>query len=208
MTRVAIVAESERLRAELGEVLRASGRFEVVAYSGEAVELADVVLVDGRVASPVLAKAMEEGQALVILSDEDEAVTLLRGVRGGVALLSAGATAEQIVAGVEAAAAGLVAVSAEHAAALGQHDALGEQGALGDRGALREPFAGEDPLTAREREVLQMLAAGLGNKEIGARLHISDHTAKFHVSQILGKLGAGSRAEAVSIGMRRGIVPL
>jgi DNA-binding NarL/FixJ family response regulator len=53
-----------------------------------------------------------------------------------------------------------------------------------------------------------MLAAGLGNKEIGSRLHISDHTAKFHVSQILGKLGAGSRAEAVSIGMRRGIVPL
>jgi DNA-binding NarL/FixJ family response regulator len=53
-----------------------------------------------------------------------------------------------------------------------------------------------------------MLAAGLGNKEIAARLHISDHTAKFHVSQILAKLTAASRAEAVSIAMRRGLVPL
>jgi DNA-binding CsgD family transcriptional regulator len=66
----------------------------------------------------------------------------------------------------------------------------------------------DDPLTPREREVLHMLAAGLGNKEIGARLGISDHTAKFHVSQILAKLNAGSRAEAVSIAMRRGLVPL
>jgi DNA-binding CsgD family transcriptional regulator len=53
-----------------------------------------------------------------------------------------------------------------------------------------------------------MLAAGLGNKAIGARLGISEHTAKFHVAQILGKLDAGSRAEAVSIAMRRGLVPL
>jgi DNA-binding NarL/FixJ family response regulator len=66
----------------------------------------------------------------------------------------------------------------------------------------------DDPLTPREHEVLQMLAAGLGNKEIAGRLHISDHTAKFHVSQILAKLNAASRAEAVSIAMRRGLVPL
>ena len=59
-----------------------------------------------------------------------------------------------------------------------------------------------------EREVLHMLAAGLGNKEIATRLGISDHTAKFHVSQILSKLPATSRAEAVSIAMRRGLVPL
>ena len=67
---------------------------------------------------------------------------------------------------------------------------------------------GDDPLTPREREVLHLLAAGLGNKEIAGRLAISDHTAKFHVSQILAKLNAASRAEAVSIAMRRGLVPL
>jgi DNA-binding NarL/FixJ family response regulator len=53
-----------------------------------------------------------------------------------------------------------------------------------------------------------MLAAGLANKEIASRLDISDHTAKFHVASILGKLGAASRAEAVTQGIRRGLVLL
>jgi DNA-binding NarL/FixJ family response regulator len=65
-----------------------------------------------------------------------------------------------------------------------------------------------EPLTRREREVLQMLAAGLANKEIAARLNISDHTAKFHVAAILGKLGASTRTEAVALGIRRGLVLL
>ena len=65
-----------------------------------------------------------------------------------------------------------------------------------------------ETLTPRELQVLRMMADGLGNKEIAGQLGISDHTAKFHVAQILAKLGAGSRAEAVAIGMRRGLVPI
>jgi DNA-binding NarL/FixJ family response regulator len=65
-----------------------------------------------------------------------------------------------------------------------------------------------EPLTPRELQVLRMLADGLGNKEIAANLGISEHTAKFHVTQILGKLAAGSRTEAVAIGIRRGLVPI
>jgi DNA-binding NarL/FixJ family response regulator len=65
-----------------------------------------------------------------------------------------------------------------------------------------------EPLTPREREVLRLLASGMGNKEIAAKLKISEHTAKFHVASILGKLGAVSRAEAVSIGMRNGLILL
>jgi two-component system, NarL family, response regulator YdfI len=65
-----------------------------------------------------------------------------------------------------------------------------------------------ETLTRREREVLQMLAAGLANKEIASRLNISDHTAKFHVASILGKLGATTRTEAVTAGIRRGLVLL
>jgi two-component system, NarL family, nitrate/nitrite response regulator NarL len=53
-----------------------------------------------------------------------------------------------------------------------------------------------------------MLAEGLANKEVAARLGISEHTAKFHVTQILGKLGVATRAEAVAAGMRRGLVPI
>ena len=63
-----------------------------------------------------------------------------------------------------------------------------------------------EELTDREQQVLTMMADGLGNKEIAARLGISTHTVKFHISSILGKLGAGSRTEAVSIGMRTGRV--
>src|SRR6185437_11328277 len=59
-----------------------------------------------------------------------------------------------------------------------------------------------EELTGREQQVLAMMADGLGNKEIAARLGISTHTVKFHISSILGKLGADSRTEAVSIGVR------
>jgi DNA-binding NarL/FixJ family response regulator len=65
-----------------------------------------------------------------------------------------------------------------------------------------------DHLTARETVVLRLMALGLGNKEIASRLDISDHTAKFHVSSILAKLGASSRTEAVTIGMTRGLVAI
>jgi NarL family two-component system response regulator YdfI len=61
-------------------------------------------------------------------------------------------------------------------------------------------------LTPREIEVLQLLSAGLGNKEIAARLNISEHTAKFHVASIMGKLGAATRTEAVTLGIRHGLV--
>ena len=63
-------------------------------------------------------------------------------------------------------------------------------------------------LTARETVVLRLIALGLGNKEIASRLDISEHTAKFHVSSILAKLGAASRTEAVTIGMTRGLVAI
>jgi two-component system, NarL family, nitrate/nitrite response regulator NarL len=65
-----------------------------------------------------------------------------------------------------------------------------------------------EALTRRELQVLRMLADGLQNKEIAQQLGISDHTAKFHVAQVLAKLGVNSRAEAVALGIRRGLVPI
>ncbi len=76
------------------------------------------------------------------------------------------------------------------------------------RGEREEEDAFIETLTSRELQVLRMLADGLGNKEIAAQLGISEHTAKFHVAQILAKLGATSRTEAVMIGIRRGLVPI
>lgn len=65
-----------------------------------------------------------------------------------------------------------------------------------------------EALTAREREVLELVAAGLPNKAIARELGISEHTAKFHVGSLLAKLGAGSRTEAVTLATRRGILSI
>jgi len=65
-----------------------------------------------------------------------------------------------------------------------------------------------EPLTAREHEVLDQMAAGLSNRQIAHALGISEHTVKFHVSAILGKLGVSSRSAAIRHGMRQGLVTL
>ena len=70
----------------------------------------------------------------------------------------------------------------------------------------RETF--EEPLTARELQVLALLAEGLPNKAIAGRLGISDQTVKFHVAAIIGKLGAANRTEAVRLAVRRGLIAL
>jgi DNA-binding NarL/FixJ family response regulator len=80
--------------------------------------------------------------------------------------------------------------------------------------SLRGPSRSSDPLAVastlspREREVLELVAAGLPNKAIARALGISDHTVKFHVSSVLTKLDAGSRTEAVTIATRQGILSL
>ena len=63
-----------------------------------------------------------------------------------------------------------------------------------------------DALTARQKEVLKLIATGLLNKEIADRLYISERTVKFHVSEILAKLGAGNRTEAVAIATGKGLI--
>jgi len=65
-----------------------------------------------------------------------------------------------------------------------------------------------EPLTEREHEVLRLISDGLGNREIAQKLKISGHTVKFHVSSILSKLGTASRAEAVSHGIRHGLIAI
>lgn len=76
------------------------------------------------------------------------------------------------------------------------------------RPAARDPREPIEPLTPREQEVLQLLAAGQSNKQIAQRLSISEHTAKFHVAKLLQKLGAQTRSEAVFIGARLGLLLL
>ena len=66
----------------------------------------------------------------------------------------------------------------------------------------------EEPLTARERDVLEIASRGLSNREVGAELGISEHTVKFHLAAIYGKLGVSTRTAAVRRGLRRGIIEM
>ena len=129
--------------------------------------------------------------AIVLLGDSEWDAGLFRlGVR---AILPHDASAAEIVAAVEGAGAGLAVIDPAELESL-----LAE--------APVQPAAGSDPLTARELEVLRMLADGAANKNIAWQLNISEHTVKFHVAQILAKLHAGTRTEAVTIGIRKGLI--
>lgn len=74
--------------------------------------------------------------------------------------------------------------------------------------AGREDAGFIETLTSRETDVLELLAEGLSNKSIAARLGISDQTVKFHVASICGKLGAANRTDAVRLAVRRGLIAL
>jgi DNA-binding NarL/FixJ family response regulator len=96
-----------------------------------------------------------------------------------------------------------------------QADAIlisGSERAFTARPSSVDDSSGDDeyvePLTAREVEVVELLAEGLPNKSIATRLGISDQTVKFHVASICGKLGAANRTQAVRVAVRRGLVSL
>jgi two-component system, NarL family, response regulator YdfI len=210
--RVFIVAASPLIRGGLQSML-ADSRFDIVGSAADLESISgqlvgaepDVVLVEAAAeAQEELLNALEDAELaqeypVIVLSDQLKAAWLSKALRAGVrAVLPRDATPEQLRAALEAAAAGLVVV---HPSEL---DTV-LPATVGLPVAVDELL---EPLTRREREVLQMLAAGLANKEIAARLAISDHTVKFHVASILGKLGVSTRTEAVSAGIRRGLVLL
>jgi len=124
------------------------------------------------------------------------------------AILPRNVTRAELTAAIEAVAAGLFVfhpVDADLLPGLRPREAdAGPNPSAGILPPLNEQLV--EPLTRREIEVLQWLAGGLGNKEIASRLNISEHTAKFHVASIMAKLGAATRTEAVTLGIRRGLV--
>lgn len=134
-----------------------------------------------------------EGLPLVVLLPNARRFALQALQAGARGVLSGGASEETIAAAVMSVFHGLLALPAG-AAQWGDATA-----------ALAAP---PEPLTPREREILALLAAGDSNKTIAARLSISVHTVKFHISSILSKLDVGSRTEAVALGLRLGIILL
>jgi NarL family two-component system response regulator YdfI len=136
---------------------------------------------------------------VVALIDEPSADWTAHALRSGVrAILPRDSGMDEILSAIQAAHAGLVLLDPE----------VTENLAARIPAPAAQPSSALDDLTPREIEVLRMLAEGVGNREMAARLGISDHTVKFHISSILDKLGAGTRTEAVTMGIRMGIILL
>ena len=206
MIRVFIIASPAMTRAGLEGLLRRDPRFEIVGagstlsalHSGSLGRVPDVLLMDAPEASDALSHLVFAGNPPVVLLADDLSRSELRtALRNNVrAIVSRHSSSHEITAALEAAAAGLMVLGAE------QMDAL--LPAPSNRFDATERSS--ESLTSRETEVLGLLAEGAGNKEIADRLKLSEHTVKFHVSSILGKLGAASRTAAVARGIQQGLV--
>jgi DNA-binding NarL/FixJ family response regulator len=164
----------------------------------------DVIVVDETLLEDVeraVANNTNGTLALVVLTNNEErSLAALRALSlRGWSVVPLDATTAQLQASVAAAAQGLITLPVAFA------DRLYEQRPV--VGAVRLGTL-EEPLTAREREVLELVSQGLSNKLIARSLQISEHTVKFHISSISTKLGASSRTDAVSRGVRRGLITL
>jgi NarL family two-component system response regulator YdfI len=210
--RVFIVAASPLARAGLENLLAA--RDLAVAASSATLEAPaeilsdaapDVVLVDTSgepfeaALESIVASGLASDVSVVMIGDGLTAAASTEALRAGIrAALPGDISPDQLVAALQAVAGGSLVL----------HPSQVSEGLPASSAPARALDELAEALTRRELEVLQMLASGRSNKEIAARLKISDHTVKFHVASILGKLGASTRTEAVSLGIRRGLVLL
>jgi two-component system, NarL family, response regulator YdfI len=203
---VLVVAGSELVAARIEAMLRSEPGLRV-AVSGLAqlahrLEDHSPALVVLALASADLVRTLDQLrrlprlQAVVVLSSDPRAAWTAQARRAGIrAVLRSDATAEELLAAIAAVRAGLVAF---------HPDVLKSSAAAHSA----EPGGGATTLTSREVEILGLMAEGMSNRAIAARLGISSHTAKFHVASILEKLGARSRTEAVTFGVRQGLIAL
>ncbi len=147
---------------------------------------------------PDVPEVSEGNAALVLLTDNVPPPWALRALEVGAgAILPRDFLPEELTAALQAVAAGFVVI----------HPDLASVTLSGPSPPSAQPPPAET-LTPREREVLERMAEGLSNKEIAAQLSISEHTAKFHIASIMGKLGAESRTEAVTLAIRQGLLQL
>jgi DNA-binding NarL/FixJ family response regulator len=197
LIRVAVLAPALALRVGLREVFRGLEDVEVVADASTPDELPDVdVLV--LTSADYLPDLDENSPAVLLLTDDMSAAAQLTDLPVW-GVLSLDASPEELSAAVRALGEGLWAGSPVFLQGLLERHPLP---------ALQDGDPVVDPLTPREREVLQLAAEGLANKQIALSLEISEHTVKFHLSSLYTKLGVTSRTEAIRAGARRGWVVL
>lgn len=205
MIRIGIAAPTPALRVGLRAMLTSSDvqvMAEVAApgeLSGVIATLDGVLLADDTSLDDLTELDLHpEQHALVVMSDDNRTVPLLHALPlRGWSIVPADTTPSTLLAAILAATQGLIVLSPSLA-----NQMLERRSAV----AVLDTSEEGEPLTVREREVLALLSQGLPNKQIARTLKISEHTVKFHVSSIYAKLGASSRAEAISRGARRGLI--
>lgn len=207
--RVLVWAKSPFARAGLEAAVGGDERFDVVGDHKRSLDLAsacrdskpDVVLWEdleadvSRIAAGISSEAPIP--PLLVLTGIVNRGELLKLLQSGVrSILHSDSSPSEIGDALQAASNGLAVISPELLEILLPASELPDA----------EPLLLQDSLTGRELEVLALLAEGAGNKQIAVKLGISEHTAKFHVSSILSKLGATTRTEAVTRGYRLGLI--
>lgn len=196
MIRLLIAAGSAVVRAGLESLIGSSPGIELTGSYPDLAS-AEELRPDVILAALPVSGLPDAGPPVVLLTSEAEPAWTQELVQSGVrAILPRDATAAAILAAVEAAAAGFAVVAPEEL-----HTIVAAPVPVA---AAPEPSG----LTPRELEVLRMMAEGDANKTIAWKLSLSEHTVKFYVASILAKLAASSRTEAVTIGIRRGLVLL
>ena len=212
MIGVAVLASSPTARARLEALVAAQPGLRLTSpprpaatsgdFAADAVLGADVLLVDpgARPVETALRACRRSARLppVMLLADDRARPGFVRLLRFGVrAILPRDASGPEIAAGIEAVAVGLVVL----------HPSAAPVSVTKVAGAHRaRDGTGTGALTPRELEILAMMAEGLRNRAIAQRLGISTHTVKFHIASILDKLNARSRTEAVTTGMRRGVL--
>jgi len=208
--RIVIADDHPIVREGLISVLETQPDFEVVGQANDGAEAVDVVA------------ALQPDVVLLDLEmphlDGVQALRTMRAANANVQALvfTAFDTDERIISAVQAGARGYLLKGAPREELFGAIRIVAHGGSTLQpvvAAKLMERMTGPsrsqiEPLTEREREVLQCMAQGLQNKEIASKLVISERTVKFHVSAILAKLGAGNRTEAVRLAMQHGLVQL
>lgn len=194
MIRIFIVARSRVTQAGLSALLAIEADFEIVGSAIRPDSIPDkieslqpdVVLIE----QDALFDDLEIESAIVLLIDEIVQSEIAHYLHAGIrAILPSDATSNELINAIKAASVGLMVLGSEIPISITSPSPRETQAV---------------PLTAREVEVLEMLAEGLGNKAIALRLNLSEHTVKFHISSIFSKLDVSSRTEAVILGARQG----
>jgi len=209
-TRVVIAAASSARVAALERIVQEDPTMNVVgspaALSTVRQRAAglhpDVILLDIPEPDMQLASVLlrQTGAAVVTLVDEPDRNWTRRMLRAGVlGILPRNSSPTEITSAIQVATRGLLVL---------EPDLIRD---LFPPGSARDSDSDIDlieELTGREIEVLRMMSEGFANKEIASRMGISDHTVKFHISSILAKLAVSSRTEAVTAGIRNGLILL